>query len=292
MTSPPSLSALLLVLQNLARRGQLAGTVKLIFQPAEEGRGGAKLILDAGPLNRVSSVFGLHVWPHLSAGTVATRRGAIMAGSDRFTLHLHATGGHAAIPHATADPVLAGAAVITALQPLVSRETSPTDAVVVTVSRFNTGEGAPNVIPSHVRLAGTVRALTLPHQIRLRRRITEVVDHVVAMTPGLTVAWEWSPLPYPPTVNDGQLTEAFMGGKGGMCEDWGRCEWLEEPTMAAEDFSFYGQGGRVPTLFTFLGIGDEERGTDAGLHTPTFKLDERQLSLGVAMHVRGALLML
>lgn len=125
----------------------LPGSILLVFQPAEEGKGGAKMIVDSGVLQQhgVRAVLGLHVWPELPSGHLGVREGVLMAASDRFRVVIQGKGGHAALPHLAVDPVIAAAAVVSAAQSLVSRETSPLASAVLSITRFNTGPGAPNV---------------------------------------------------------------------------------------------------------------------------------------------------
>jgi len=279
------------------------GGVTFIFQPAEEGKGGAKRIISEGGLRGAQAVSGLHVWPGASSGTITTRPGVLMAASDRFAFTVVGKGGHGAIPHLAQDPVVAASAIVMALQPLVSRETSPTDGAVVTVSRFNTGEGASNVIPDQVEIQGTLRALTPETFERLHRRLEQVVSQTAATFGCNTSAVQWSPTPYPPTINDAGMVQMVLDVGQQLLDSHEACqatrtcsdatmpvgpvEVIGQPSMAAEDFSFYGQ--RVPSVFTFLGIGDSKLGTDVSLHNSHFKMDERQMALGAALHAATAL---
>ncbi|KAG2430419.1 hypothetical protein HXX76_009944 [Chlamydomonas incerta] len=290
-----------------AREASLQGRVVLLFQPAEEGMGGARELIREGALTGVGAIHGLHVWPDMPSGTIGTRPGTIMAASDRFVFSVRGLGGHGALPHTTRDPVVAAAAVVMALQTLVSRETAPVDAAVVTVSRFNTGAGAANVIPESVELQGTVRALTHATFDRLHRRLEEVAAGVAAAYGCSVGNVSWSAVPYPPTVNEARMAELVLdvaeelvgaeaaaeavaaGGRAGAGGggDGSRRVRVVEPSLAAEDFSFYGDV--VPqAAFTFLGIGDPDKGTDAGLHTPRFQVDEDQMPLGAALHAAVA----
>ncbi|GLC46738.1 hypothetical protein PLESTF_001786600 [Pleodorina starrii] len=287
-----------------ARKSSLGGRVVLLFQPAEEGGGGARELIREGGLAEVGAIHGLHVWPALPAGTIGTRGGVFMAASDRFSLLVRGAGGHGAMPHTARDPVVAAAAVVGALQSLVARETSPVDSAVVTVSRFNTGPGAANVIPDCVELSGTIRALTAPTFERLHRRLEQTAEGVAAGY-GCTVEnITWSEVPYPPTRNDEALSAlvrevaaelldppmagvATRGSPSSSSPSPSSRVQLVEPSMAAEDFSFYGEV--VPQAsFTFLGIGDPTKGTDVGLHSPRFQMDEEQLPLGAALHAAVA----
>lgn len=262
----------------------LPGTVRLLFQPAEEGGAGGKAMVDAGDLAGVAGVAGMHVWPALPSGVVASRAGTLMAAAGRFDAVVTGRGGHGAMPHTTADPVVAAAAVVGALQTLVSREADPTRATVVTVARFNTGPGASNVIPDAVSLAGTLRALTSAEFEAARARIAEV-GAATARAHRCSFAIEWEPQPYAPTVNDGAtvaLVAATVGAMGGGVA------WrdLPEPTMAAEDFGF--MAAAAPAAFSFLGIRNETAGAVHGLHTARFVMDDAALATGAALHAATA----
>ena len=308
------------------------GGVLLVFQPAEEGGGGAFEVVRAGAVDGVRAIFGLHLWPApaAEAGAIATRPGALMAASTRFSAAVRGRGGHAALPHATVDPVPAAAAAVLALQTLVSRETAPVDAAVVSVTRLHTLplDGAANVIGDAVELGGTVRAVDPATFERLRRRVEEVVNATAAAAGARAEAWRWSPRPYPAVVNDAALaglaasvaraladaaaaarnatSRSDGGGPHGSNGDssgdgdGGHVRWrpLDAPTLAAEDFAAYRAAGGVPSLFAFLamaagggggGGGDAAAAADAGLHTPRFAIDERQLPVGAALHAALAL---
>ncbi|BDA48415.1 IAA-amino acid hydrolase ILR1-like 5 [Coccomyxa sp. Obi] len=268
-----------------AREADLGGTVLLLFQPAEEGGAGGKKFVEEGALEGVSGVHGIHVIPFLPAGIVASRDGTIMAAADRFFVDVVGRGGHAAIPQLTIDPVVASAAIVGALQPLVSRETSPTDAAVISVSRFNTGEGASNVIPDSVSMAGTLRALTNTHFEHLRNRITQVITGT-AEVHGCKAEVRWSEQAYGATVNAPEMV-GLVEGAAKQLVGASRWQRLPEPTMAAEDFSFLADA--VPGAFTFLGIKNETAGSVHGLHTAQFQMDEAQMPLGAALHASVAL---
>ena len=158
----------------------------------------------------VQRIFGFHVWPTLPRGVIGGRSGVILAASDKFRLILQGKGGHAAMPHLTHDPVTTSAAVISALQTLVSRETSPLDSAVVSVTQLSSGDNAYNVIPNAVHMGGTIRALTEDGLTRVRERFKEVASKVAeAHNCELELA-EFSPDPYPPTLNDHDLWHNFV----------------------------------------------------------------------------------
>ncbi|GLI70018.1 hypothetical protein VaNZ11_014752 [Volvox africanus] len=279
-----------------SNEASLPGGVVLLFQPAEEGLGGARMMIEEGALRGVGAIHGLHVWPALPAGVIGTRPGVLLAASDRFSFVVRGVGGHGAMPHTTRDPVVAAAAVVMALQVLVARETSPMDSAVVTVSTFNTGPGATNVIPESVKLSGTVRALANDTFHRLRIRVGQVATGIAAGYGCVVDNVTWSEVPYPPTRNDERLSALVREVATNLLESppesgdtdksltRGSAKVQEVGTaMTAEDFSFYGDV--VPqTAFTVLGIGDSAKGTNVGLHNPRFQMNDEQLPLGAALH--------
>eukprot|EP00878_Enallax_costatus_P009016 GHUV01009428.1.p1 GENE.GHUV01009428.1~~GHUV01009428.1.p1 ORF type:complete len:349 (+),score=78.27 GHUV01009428.1:168-1214(+) len=183
----------------------LRGTVLLVFQPDEEGGTGARLMLAEGAVAGVSAVFGMHVMPTLPVGHVALRSGTIMAGQQNFMITVSGRGGHAAMPHLNIDPVPAAAAVIQAMQTLVSRETSPLGSAVISITHLQ-GSDANNITPDNVTLRGTLRALSTSDMQQLQHRVEE-------MLPGVAAAYrcnatvDWDVVTYTPTVNDPGATE-------------------------------------------------------------------------------------
>lgn len=238
-------------------RHDLQGTVILVFQPAEEGGGGAKIMLEVGILENVDAIFGLHVSSRFPIGTVAGRSGPVLAGSGFFEAVISGKGGHAAIPQHTIDPILAASNVIISLQHLVSREADPLDSQVVTVAKFQ-GGGAFNVIPDSVTIGGTFRAFSKESLIKLRQRIHEVIMGQVAVHRcNATVNFDGKPL-YPSTVNNKELHRYF----GNVARDMlGEKNVLEmQPLMGAEDFSFFAEA--VPGYFYRVGMQNETQSQD------------------------------
>ncbi|EIE22283.1 amidohydrolase, partial [Coccomyxa subellipsoidea C-169] len=263
-----------------AHEKDLPGGVRLIFQPAEEGGAGGDLMVKEGAVKDVAAIFGLHVYPFLQSGALASRAGPLMGACQQFEIRITGAGGHAAMPHFTVDPIVAAANTISALQVLVSRETSPLGTAVVSVTKIAAGEGAYNVIPDSATFGGTLRSLAHEHLMYLKQRMEEVVKaQAQSHKCSATVDWLEKKEPYyPPTVNDRAMYNfAVDVGKrlqGDFLEDF-------EPTLGGEDFSFYGHAG-VPAAFTFLGIQNETAGSVHGLHTPRFMLDEEVLQTGAA----------
>lgn len=266
----------------------LPGTVRIMFQPAEEGGAGGKRMTEEGVLTRdpaPSYAFGMHVWPTLPTGSIAARPGPLMAACERFEILIHGVGGHAAMPSQTVDPIVAGAAMVMNLQTIVSRNTSPLEAAVCSITQFDAGSGAFNVIPEAATLKGTIRALSTETLLQLRDRVQHIMN-MTAQTYGCNATIQYSPDFYPVTVNDPWLYENFGRDVGALVSEEGKIREVE-PTMGAEDFSFVAES--IPSTFFFLGQGSgTDPPTNFGLHHPHFALDERVLPRGVELHVNLA----
>ncbi|KAK3037868.1 hypothetical protein RJ639_031228, partial [Escallonia herrerae] len=268
------------------KKDELKGTVKLVFQPGEEGCGGAYHMLKEGVLDGSQAIFGLHVSPDLFTGTIGSRPGPMLAGSGRFLAIIQGKGGHAAMPHKARDPVLAASLAILALQQIVSRDTNPLEAMVVSVG-FIEGGLAGNVIPETVKFGGTFRSMTPEGFSFLKLRIKEVIEMQAAVHQCTTIVdFMMETLrPYPPTVNDA----AMYGHAKGVGETLlGEANVkLIEQTMGAEDFSFYSQ--KMAAAFFMIGVKNEKLKSDKGLHTPHFIIDEDVLPIGAALHAAVAI---
>lgn len=272
----------------------IQGTVRLMFQPAEEGGAGGKRMVEEGVVSKepkAELAFGMHVWPTLPSGTIASRPGTLMAATERFEIVLSGKGGHAAMPHLTIDPIVATASMIMNLQPIISRSISPLESGVVSVTQVRAGGDVFNVIPHAALIKGTIRALDVETLMQLRDR----VEHVVKTTSTLhncNVTIEYSPDYYPNTKNDEKLFESFSKKVAAQIAVDKVVRDIE-PTMGGEDFSFLAQ--TVPATFFFIGQGsggDEAHHkppTDYGLHHPKFALDENVMHQGVELHVNLAL---
>ncbi|KAK7349227.1 hypothetical protein VNO77_06422 [Canavalia gladiata] len=260
---------------------EIQGTVVLVFQPAEEGGGGAKKILDAGVLENVSAIFGIHVGPDLPVGQVDSRSGPILAGSGFFEAIISGKGGHAAIPQYNIDPILAASNVIISLQHLVSREADPLDSQVVTVAKFQ-GGGAFNVIPDYVTIGGTFRAFSKESFQQLKQRIEQVIIGQAAVQRcNATISFldESKPF-YPPTINNGDLHEHFRNVAGNLL-GINKVNIHTAPSMGAEDFAFYQEV--IPGYYFFLGMETANESFQT-LHSPYLKLNEDGLPYGAALH--------
>jgi IAA-amino acid hydrolase len=272
--------------------GSLRGTVRLVFQPAEEGGAGARRMLEDGLLAMkppVESSFALHNWPYpeTPSGTVGTRSGTIMAGSGSFEITLTGAGGHAAVPHKNIDVVVCGSAVVMAMQTIVSRLTDPLDSALISTTIFKAGGAASNVMGDTAVLAGTFRALDKRTFEWLHGR----VEHVASATAGAhgcSVDVNFFPVKngvtteeYPPTVNDVNAAALASSVATGM---FGADAVVDvAPVMPAEDFSFFAE--EWPSAMMWLGSYNVTAGATWPLHSGKYVLDESVLHRGVAMHV-------
>ncbi|XP_010528938.1 PREDICTED: IAA-amino acid hydrolase ILR1-like 4 [Tarenaya hassleriana] len=260
---------------------ELKGTVVLVFQPAEEGGGGAKKVMESGVLDNIDAIFGFHVSNLLKLGEVASREGPILAGSGFFEAKITGKGGHAAIPQHSIDPILAASNVVVSLQHLVSREADPLDSQVVTVAKFE-GGGAFNVIPDSVTIGGTFRAFSNESFKQLKKRIEQVITRQASVQRCIaTVDFleEGKPF-FPPTVNDKNLHGFFKKVAGEMLGTENYSEM--QPLMGSEDFSFYQEA--KPGLFYFVGMQEEGKPRMENLHSPYFRVNEEAIPYGAALH--------
>ncbi|KAK6231895.1 Peptidase M20 - like 9 [Theobroma cacao] len=268
-----------------AKRDELKGTVKLVFQPGEEGYAGAYHMLQDGSLDDIDAIFALHVLPAYPSGILSSRPGAMTSGAGLFSAIIQGKGGHAALPHLNRDPIVAASFAIVALQQIVSRETDPLEARVVTVG-FIEGGSIENVIPESVRFGGTFRSLTNEGLSYLQKRIKEVIEMQAAVhqcTATLDFL-EDVPLPYPVLSNDEALYEhakkvgETLVGEANM--------HLHPVITGAEDFSFFSL--KTKAAMFGLGIRNETLKSDQALHSPYFFLDESALPIGAAFHAAVA----
>lgn len=266
------------------RRDRIPGTVKLMFQPAEEGGGGARKMIADGVLDDppVDAAFGLHVDADRFVGQVAIRPGPSMASTDRFTLTVRGKGGHAASPHRTVDPIVVGAHIITALQTITSREVSPTKPVVVTIGSMTAGT-AFNIIPDSAMIWGTVRAYSENVRQMVQTRIEEIACGVAtAMRATAEVDYR---IGYPVLVNDPDQVELAKSVVRDTLGDEAVVE--REQVMGAEDFAFILE--RVPGAMLHLGVRDPSWEKPRPIHTATFDLQESALPIGVTILAATAL---
>jgi amidohydrolase len=263
-------------------REHLKGTVKIIFQPAEESPGGAKPMIAAGALKNpdVDAIIGLHLWNNLPLGTVGVRSGPLMAAVELFECHIQGKGGHGAMPHQTVDSVVVAAQIITALQTIVSRTLNPLDAAVVTVGELHAGS-ANNVIADSARMTGTVRYFNPELETVIGKRVDEIIAGI-CQSHGATYHLNYHPL-YPAVINDTKMAalvqsvaETVIETPAGVVPE---CQ-----TMGGEDMSYFLQ--EVPGCYFFLGAANKNLGLTYPHHHPRFDFDETALGMGVEIFLR------
>ncbi|UCU93710.1 M20 aminoacylase family protein [Hydrogenophaga taeniospiralis] len=279
--------------QHLAQHRDFDGTVYLIFQPAEEGGGGAREMIKDGLFEQfpVEAVFGMHNWPGLPVGTFAASTGPVMASSNDFCIVIRGKGSHAALPHNGIDPVPVACQMVMAFQTIITRNKKPVDAGVISVTMVHTGE-ANNVVPDSCEIRGTVRTFTFEVLDLIERRMREIAEHTCAAF-GATCEFRFN-RNYPPTVNhpaETAFARAVMADIVGA-----ECVLDQEPTMGAEDFAYMLQAR--PGCYVFIANGDgahragyEGGGHDVGpcmLHNPHYDFNDDLIPLGATYWVRLA----
>lgn len=267
-------ATLLGVAKHLLDTKQFNGQVHLIFQPAEEGHGGAKAMMDDGLFTKFpcDAVYGFHNWPMVPRGQMVIRPGPFMAASDRFKMVVKGRGGHAALPHMTVDPVVIAAQITLALQSLISRKVDPVDSAVISVTNINGGTGADNVIPDDVTMLGSVRTFK-PETRDMLERTIEIVGRNITEAMGGTIAFEYKRV-IDPTIND--VAEAALCaemarhvvGADNVADD-------VDPCMGGEDF-----GAMIadrPGAYIWIGQGEPDKPEsphNQGLHTPRYDFND------------------
>jgi hippurate hydrolase len=262
----------------LAEEGGFDGTVRVIFQPAEEPGRGAQAMIDDGLLVRfpVDAVFGLHNVPGLPAGHVHTRPGPVMAGEDNFTIRVHGRGGHSSAPHLGVDPLVVGAEIVLALQHVVARSVDPVRTAVLSCTDVRT-DGARNAIPSTVTITGDTRSFDAGVQALLERRIREISNGIAAAHGArVEVAYTHE---FAPTVNDADcVAVACAAAARAIGEE--RVDPDADPLMASEDFGILAR--HVPACLVLLGNGTTPAAGGTPLHSHDYVFNDEILASGVA----------
>ena len=280
---------LLAAAQHFAKHRNFDGTVYLIFQPAEEGGGGARVMIEDGLLEQfpMQAVFGMHNWPGMKMGQFAVSPGPVMASSNEFKITIHGKGGHAAMPHTGIDPVPIACQMVQAFQTIISRNKKPVDAGVISVTMIHTGE-ATNVVPDSCELQGTVRTFSFEVLDLIEKRMRQVAEHTCAAHDAVC-DFEFV-RNYPPTINT--PAEAQFARKV-MASIVGEDKALDqEPSMGAEDFAYMLQA--KPGAYLFIANGDgshREMGHGGGpctLHNPSYDFNDDLIPLGGTFWVRLA----
>jgi amidohydrolase len=263
----------------LAETRNFAGTVAVIFQPAEEGGGGGLAMVKDGMMDRfgIDKVFGMHNMPGLAVGQFAIRPGPIMAATAEFTITVTGRGGHAAMPHRTIDPVMIASQLVGALQTIASRTTDPVDSVVVTVTKFHAGD-AYNIIPETAQIAGTVRTLRKEVATVARERMHTICEGL-ATAFGARIAVNYD-ANYPVTYNHAEET-VFAADAASSVAGESQVQRAVQPVMGGEDFSYMLEAR--PGAFIFIGNGES-----ANLHHPAYDFNDEVIPHGMSYWVRIA----
>lgn len=279
-------TAILLTVAELLsrRRSTLRGNVKFIFQPAEESIGGARPMVEQGVMQGVDAVIGLHLISNQPVGRVGVRAGSVFASADSFTVTVQGKGGHAAMPNQAVDPIVISAHIITALQTLISRETSPFSPAVITIASLHAGTTF-NVIPEQAVLQGTMRAYTPAHRAYLQRRITEVV-HGIATALGGSCTLDFGE-GCPPCINDPTTTELIHRAASATVGEDKLDTGPEVQISGSDDMSFFLQA--APGCYFIVGAHNKEKGAQYPHHHPRFNIDEDSLPIAAEVLTRATL---
>ncbi|MEO7018592.1 MAG: amidohydrolase [Ktedonobacteraceae bacterium] len=266
------------------RRDELAGNVQFVFQPAEEVIGGAEPMVKEGAMTGVDNIIGLHLFSNYPLGRVGVRSGPTFASADKFVLTVHGKGGHAAMPETTVDPIVIAAQIITALQTLISRETSPFSPAVITIGRIEAGT-AFNIIPETATLEGTMRAYSDAHRQKLISRIKNLAEGIAS---AMNATCETNFFDgCPPCVNDPTMTETVQRAAeatvGVQAVDTGE----EVMTTGSDDMAFF--LNTVPGCYFIVGANNPAKGAKYPHHHPHFNVDEDSMPIAAEVLLRAAL---
>ncbi|BCZ47549.1 peptidase M20 [Clostridium gelidum] len=265
-------------------KDKFSGTVKLLFEPAEETTGGATPMINAGVLEnpKVDCILGLHVDEETECGTIKIKKGVVNAASNPFTIKITGQGGHGASPHTTVDPIVIASHIVIALQTIVSREVAPVNPIVITVGTLNSGT-AQNIIPGEATLSGMIRTMTKEDRAFAIKRLNEIVDGIAIMSRAkaeISVTES-----YPCLYNNDEFVDLIHDS---ATEVLGRENVLEQraPKMGVESFAYF--ANERPSAFYFLGSGNKEKNTTEPAHSNLFNIDEDCLNIGVSIQALAA----
>lgn len=260
-------------------KDQINGTVKFIFQPAEEGLGGARYMIEDGVLNGVDEIYGAHLWNYQHYGTIGVKPGPIMAAADLFDIVIEGKGGHGATPHGTVDAIIVASQIIQSLQTIVSRNTNPLESTVVTVGKINGGYNF-NVIADQVSMQGTTRAYTENNRQLIKTRMSELLDGIGnAFNAKITLNYKDG---YPPVINNEECAEKLLSAATKVVGDGAGSPYL---SMGGEDFSYF--VNEKPGCFFFIGSAPKDRELlSTPHHCSHFDIDEDALLVGTNTFVQ------
>ncbi len=254
------------------------GTVRFIFQPAEEGAGGARYMIEDGCLDGVDEIYGIHVWNYQPVGEVGITDGPVLAAADMFEIKIKGIGGHGAAPQGTIDAVVVASHLVQALQTIVSRNTNPLESTVITIGTINGGHNF-NIIADEVTLSGTARAYTEENRNLIKTRMAEIIDGV-AKTFGAEISFDYED-GYPPTINHTDPTNKVLKAAERVVGEKAGKPYL---SMGGEDFSYYLQ--KIPGCFFFVGSApNDQKLFETPHHCSHFTIDEQALLVGPSIYL-------
>ncbi len=263
-------------------KDNIKGTIKFIFQPAEEGFGGAKYMIEDGAIENVDEIYAMHVWNYQKSGTIGIKSGPVMAAADIFTIKIKGIGGHGAAPQGTVDCIIVASHLIQAIQTIVSRNTNPLESTAITVGQINGGYNF-NIIADVLTLKGTTRAYTEKNKELIKKRLTEIIKGV-EKTFGAQITLDYKD-GYPPVINDETVTKkVFKAAKTISKEN------VVDPylSMGGEDFSYF--ANKIPGCFFFLGTAPKNsKPMSVPQHCSHFDIDEDAMLVGSSIFVALAL---
>ena len=260
-------------------KDKIQGTVKFIFQPAEEGGGGARYMIEDGVLDGVDEIYGAHLWNYQRYGTIGVKSGPVMAAADFFDITIKGKGGHGATPHGTVDAILVASQIIQSLQTIVSRNTNPLESTVVTVGKVNGGYNF-NVIADRVSLQGTARAYTEENRQLIKTRMNEILGGIgSAFNANIILDYKDG---YPPVINNDDCASKLLTAAIQIVKDGARAPYL---SMGGEDFSYF--LNEIPGCFFFIGSSPKDRELlSTPHHCSHFDIDEKALLIGTSTFVQ------
>ena len=274
------MAILLGVANALSKNSKLKkGTVRFIFQPAEEGLGGAKYMIEDGCLDKVDEIYGLHLWNYQLYGEVGIKDGPVMASADLFDIEVSGKGGHGATPQGTIDAIVVASNLVTMLQTIVSRNTNPLESTVLSIGKIKGGHNF-NIISDKVHMSGTTRAYTEENRTMIKQRMKEVIEGV-SKSFGTDIKLNYKD-GYPPTVNHSSQVEKVLEAASSVVASGAKNPYL---SMGGEDFSYYLQN--KPGCFFFVGSAPNENEIlSTPHHCSHFNIDERALLIGASVYVK------
>ena len=256
----------------------IKGRIKFIFQPAEEGYGGARYMIEDGAIENVEEIFGLHVWNYQESGTIGIKDGPVMAAADMFTIKIKGKGGHGATPQGTIDCVVVASHLVQAFQTIVSRNTNPIESTVITIGQINGGYNF-NIIADSITLKGTTRAYTEENRELIKVRMNEIISGIEKMF-NASISLDYKD-GYPPVINNSVLTEKLKFIATRVVGDKVITPYL---SMGGEDFSYF--ANEIPGCFFFLGSAPKDREPmSTPQHCSHFDIDEDVLTIGSSIFV-------